>query len=159
MIHLKSFFVNVPEQGGSQIIAPGTPNPGVIHFVSPGKAGKLGVFRIETQKTAGNGKLSTSGLGSDTEAKEQVKVGFEYFKGNLSRIAANNQFSDHEFHLHFVDLQMSGNSHSSSLAALIASCSTLLAKPMQESMVVLGSITLGGVINCSRPCRLYAGRS
>ncbi len=143
----EEFFVNVPEQGGSQIIAPGTPNPGVIHFVSPGKTGKLGVFRIETQKTAGNGKLSTSGLGSDTEAKEQVKVGFEYFKGNLSRIAANNQFSDHEFHLHFVDLQMSGNSHSSSLAALIASCSTLLAKPMQESMVVLGSITLGGVIN------------
>lgn len=42
--------MNVPEQGGSQIIAPGTPNPGVIHFVSPGKAGKLGVFRIETQK-------------------------------------------------------------------------------------------------------------
>ncbi len=144
---LEEFFVNVPEQGGSQIIPPGMPNAGVIHFVSPGAAGKLGVFRIETQKTAGNGKLTTSGLGSDTEAKEQVKVGFEYFKGNLSRIAANNQYSDHEFHLHFVDLQMSGNSHSSSLASLIANCSILLGKPMQESMVVLGTMTLGGVLN------------
>lgn len=144
---LEEFFVNVPEQGGSQLIAPGIPNPGVIHFVSPGHSGKLGVFRVETQKTAGNGKLTTSGLSSDTEAKEQVKIGFEYFKGNLSRIAANSQFSDHEFHLHFVDLQMSGNSHSSSLASLIASCSALLNKPMQESMVVLGSMTLGGVLN------------
>lgn len=144
---LEEFFVNVPEQGGSQIIPPGMPNAGVIHFVSPGAAGKLGVFRIETQKTAGNGKLTTSGLGSDTEAKEQVKVGFEYFKGNLSRIAANSQYSDHEFHLHFVDLQMSGNSHSSSLASLIANCSILLGKPMQESMVVLGTMTLGGVLN------------
>lgn len=144
---LEEFFVNVPEQGGSQLIAPGIPNSGVIHFVSPGHSGKLGVFRVETQKTAGNGKLTTSGLSSDTEAKEQVKIGFEYFKGNLSRIAANSQFSDHEFHLHFVDLQMSGNSHSSSLASLIASCSALLNKPMQESMVVLGSMTLGGVLN------------
>ncbi|MPW36344.1 protease Lon-related BREX system protein BrxL [Vibrio sp. B1Z05] len=144
---LEEFFVNVPEQGGSQLIAPGIPNPGVIHFVSPGHNSKLGVFRVETQKTAGNGKLTTSGLSSDTEAKEQVKIGFEYFKGNLSRIAANSQFSDHEFHLHFVDLQMSGNSHSSSLASLIASCSALLNKPMQESMVVLGSMTLGGVLN------------
>nr|WP_301338948.1 MULTISPECIES: protease Lon-related BREX system protein BrxL [unclassified Vibrio] len=144
---LEEFFVNVPEQGGSQIIPPGMPNAGVVHFVSPGTAGKLGVFRIETQKTAGHGKLTTSGLGSDTEAKEQVKVGFEYFKGNLSRIAANSQYSDHEFHLHFVDLQMSGNSHSSSLASLIANCSILLGKPMQESMVVLGTMTLGGVLN------------
>ena len=143
----EEFFVNVPEQGGSKIIPPGIPHPGVIHFVSLGTNGKFGVFRIETQKTAGNGKLTTSGLGSDAQAKEQVKVGFEYFKGNLSRIAANNQFSDHEFHLHFVDLQMSGNSHSSSLASLIANCSSLLCKPMQESMVVLGSMTLGGIIN------------
>ncbi len=144
---LEEFFVNVPEQGGSRLIPPGVPNAGVIHFVSPGTNGKLGIFRIESQKTAGNGKLSTSGLGSDTEAKEKVKVGFEYFKGNLSRIAANSQFSDFEFHLHFVDLQMSGNSHGSSLASLIAYCSILLGKPMQESMVVLGSMTLGGVIN------------
>ncbi|WP_267490691.1 S16 family serine protease [Vibrio parahaemolyticus] len=33
------------------------------------------------------------------------------------------------------------------LAALIANCSTLLGKPMQESMVVLGSMTLGGVLH------------
>ena len=97
--------------------------------------------------TPGNGRHSTSGFGSDTSAKEQVRVGFEYFKGNLNRIAANSRFSEHEFHLHFVDLQTSGNSHSASLASLIASCSVLLNKPMQEQMVVLGSITLGGVVN------------
>lgn len=70
-----------------------------------------------------------------------------HFLSWYEEAAANNQYSDHEFHLHFVDLQMSGNSHSSSLASLIANCSTLLGKPMQESMVVLGSMTLGGVLN------------
>ena len=144
---LEEFFVNVPEQGGSHLIPTGLANPGVVHFVSEGTTGKLGVYRLESQMTPGNGKHSTSGFGSDTSAKEQVRVGFEYFKGNLNRIAANSRFSEHEFHLHFVDLQTSGNSHSASLASLVASCSVLLNKPVQESMVVLGSITLGGVVN------------
>lgn len=143
----EEFFVNVPEQGGSNLIPAGIANPGVLHFVSEGAAGKLGLYRVETQMTPGNGRHSTSGFGSDTSAKEQVRVGFEYFKGNLNRIAATSRFSEHEFHLHFVDLQTSGNSHSASLASLIASCSVLLSKPMQEQMVVLGSITLGGVVN------------
>ena len=144
---LEEFFVNVPEQGGSNLIPAGIANPGVLHFVSEGAAGKLGLYRVETQMTPGNGKHSTSGFGSDTSAKEQVRVGFEYFKGNLNRIAATSRFSEHEFHLHFVDLQNSGNSHTASLASLIASCSVLMNKPIQESMVVLGSITLGGVVN------------
>ncbi|WP_394186671.1 S16 family serine protease [Pseudoalteromonas tetraodonis] len=32
-------------------------------------------------------------------------------------------------------------------SALVACCSVLLNKPVQEQMVVLGSITLGGVVN------------
>lgn len=143
----EEFFVNVPEQGGAHLIPAGIPKPGVIHFVSEGALGKLGVYRLETQITPGTGKHSTSGFGSDTSAKEQVRVGFEYFKGNFNRIAANTKFSEHEFHMHFVDLQNSGNSHSASLASLVACCSILLKKPIQESMVVLGSMTLGGVVN------------
>ncbi len=57
-----------------------------MHFVDEGAAGKLGVYRIETQMTSGNRKHSTSGFGSDSSAKEQVRFGFEYFKGNLNCI-------------------------------------------------------------------------
>lgn len=144
---LEEIFVNVPEQGGSKLIPEGIGKPGVIHFVSAGMTGKTGVFRVETQITSGTGKYNVSGFGSDSKSKEQVRVGFEYFKGNLNRIAASSKFSDHDFQLQFVDLQTSGNSMLSSLPALIACCSTLLAKPMQESMVVLGGMTLGGVVN------------
>lgn len=143
----EEFFVNVPEQGGSNLIPAGISKPGVVHFVSSGVTGKLGVYRLESQITAGNGRHSTSGFGSDTSAKEQVRVGFDYFKGNLNRIAASSRFSEHEFHLHFVDLQSSGNSHSSSLSSLVSCCSILLRKPVQEQMVILGSMTLGGVVN------------
>jgi len=96
---LEEFFVNVPEQGGSNLIPKGIPKPGVVHFAGYGATGKIGAYRIESQMTAGNGKHSTSGLGSDSVAKEPVRVGFEYFKGNLNRISATTKFSDHEYHL------------------------------------------------------------
>ncbi|WP_309296811.1 S16 family serine protease, partial [Enterobacter hormaechei] len=45
------------------------------------------------------------------------------------------------------ELHSTGPSTTTSLAALIAFCSILLAKPVQEQMVVLGGMTLGGVTN------------
>lgn len=144
---LEEFFVSVPEQGGSELIPAGMPKPGVVHLVTQAESGMTGLYRFETQMTAGNGKHSVSGLGSSTSAKEAIRVGFDYFKGNLSRVSATAKFSEHEYHLHVVELHNTGPSTSTSLAALIALCSVLLAKPVQEQMVVLGSMTLGGVIN------------
>ncbi|MGH5203430.1 protease Lon-related BREX system protein BrxL [Klebsiella pneumoniae] len=144
---LEEFFVSVPEQGGSELIPAGMPKPGVVHLVTQGDSGMTGLYRFETQMTAGNGKHAVSGLGSNTAAKEAIRVGFDYFKGNLSRISAATKFSEHEYHLHVVELHSTGPSTTTSLAALIAFCSVLLAKPVQEQMVVLGSMTLGGVTN------------
>ncbi|WP_337028660.1 protease Lon-related BREX system protein BrxL [Pantoea eucalypti] len=144
---LEEFFVSVPEQGGSELIPAGMPKPGVVHLVTQAESNMTGLYRFETQMTAGNGKHSVSGIGSNTAAKEAIRVGFDYFKGNLSRISATAKFSEHEYHLHAVELHSTGPSISTSLAALIAFCSVLLAKPVQEQMVVLGNMTLGGVIN------------
>ncbi len=144
---LEEFFVNVPEQGGSKLIPEGMSKPGVVHMVTKGSSGQLGLYRFETQMTPGNGKHSTSGLGSNTPAKEAIRIGFDYFKGNLNRISATAKFSEHEYHLHVVELHNSGPSIKTSLAALIAFCSILMGKPVQEQMVVLGDMTLGGVVN------------
>ena len=75
-------FISVPEQGGGFLIPDGPLNPGVMHTVATGSGGHLGLYRIETQVTAGNGSLKMSGLGSNTAAKEAIKVGFDYFKAN-----------------------------------------------------------------------------
>ncbi len=144
---LEEFFVNVPEQGGSKLIPEGLPRAGVVHLVTQGSTGQLGLYRYETQMMAGSGKHSVSGLGSNTAAKEAVRVGFDYFKGNLNRISASAKFSDHEYHLHVVELHNTGPSTKSSLAALIAFCSILMNRPIQEQMVVLGEMTLGGFVN------------
>ena len=144
---LEEFFVNVPEQGGSKLIPEGATAPGVVHVVAPGNTGQLGLYRFETQMTAGNGKHNTSGLGSNTAAKEAVRIGFDFFKGNLKRISASAKFAEHEYHLHVVEHHNNGASTKSSLASLIAFCSILLKKPVQDQMVVLGDMSLGGVVS------------
>ena len=103
-----------------------------------------GVYRIELQVTAGSGKLAMSGLWNSTSAKEQVKMAFDYFKANASRISGSSKVLEHDFHLHVVDLQNTGVLRDLALASLVAFASGLLGRPTQGQMVVLGDMSLGG---------------
>ena len=136
-------FINVPEQGGGSLISDGPLNPGVMHTVATGGT-HLGLYRLETQVTAGNGTLKTSGLGSNSAAKEAIKVGFDYFKANAHRVSASIKPGDHDFHLHAVELHNTGPATAMTLAAFVALCSGVFGKPIQPQMVILGSMSLGG---------------
>ena len=142
--NLEEKFISVPEQGGSSLIPDGPLHPGVLHTVATGSAGHLGLYRIETQVTAGSGSLKTSGLGSNTAAKEGIKVGFDFFKANASRVSASIKPGDHDCHLHVVELHNTGATTSLTLSTFVALCSGVLGKPLQSQLVVLGSMSLGG---------------
>jgi len=139
-------FVSVKEQGGGFLIPEGPLNPGVLHTIATGTSGMLGLYRMETQVTAGGGSLKTSGLGSSAEAKESIKVGFDYFRANASRVSASIKPADHDFHLHIVELHNSGATGATTLATFVALCSGTLGKSVESQMVVLGSMSLGGSI-------------
>ena len=139
-------FISVPEQGGGSLIPDGPLNPGVMHTVATGSGGHLGLYRLETQITSGNGTLKTSGLGSNSAAKEAIKVGFDYFKANANRVSASIKPGDHDFHLHVVELHNTGPTSAMTLSAFVALCSGVFGKPIQQQMVILGSMSLGGNI-------------
>src|SRR2546428_3565255 len=84
---LEEKFISVPEQGGGALISDGPLSPGVMHTVATGSGGHLGLYRLETQVTAGGGGLKTSGPRSNAAAREAGKVWFDYFKRNASRIS------------------------------------------------------------------------
>lgn len=138
-------FINVPEQGGGALIPDGPLNPGVIHTVATGGS-HLGLYRLETQVTAGNGNLKTSGIGTSSSAKEAVKVGFEYFKANAHRVSVSIKPGDHDYHLHAVELHNTGPTNTMTLASVVALCSGVFGKPIQPQMVILGNMSLGGNI-------------
>ena len=139
-------FVGVPEQGGGNLIPDGALKPGVLHTVATGSSGHLGLYRFETQTTAGNGKLTTSGLGSNGAAKEALRVAFDYFKANVSRVSGGAKAGYHDFHLHSVELHNTGPTKTATLIGFVAFCSGILQKPVQGQLVVLGDMSLGGSI-------------
>lgn len=139
-------FISVPEQGGSSLIPEGQLKAGTLHTVSTGSAGMLGLYRLELQVTGGNGKLSLSGFGTSQNAKEPVKVAFDYFKANLTRVSGVAKAIDHDYHMHMVELHNTGPANALTIASFVCFCSGLIGKPIQGQMVVLGDMSLGGGI-------------
>ena len=139
-------FIMVMEQGGGSLIPESPLNPGSLHTVARGSGGHLGLYRLETQVTGGSGQLKLSGLGSNTAAKESVKVGFDFFRANAKQVQASVKTGDHDYHLHVVETHNTGPSRALTLAGYVALCSGLLGKPLEAQLVVLGSMSLGGSI-------------
>jgi len=137
-------FIMVEEQGGGSLIPEGSLSPGALYTVARGSGGHLGLYRLETQVTAGNGQLKLSGFGTNTSAKESVKVGFDFFRANATQIQASAKPADHNYHLHVVEAHNTGPSSALTLASYVALCSALLGKPVESQLVVLGTMSLGG---------------
>lgn len=147
-------FIAVPEQGGGHLIPEGPLKPGLLHTIGVGSGGHLGLYRLETQTTAGTGKFAVSGISSSGAAREALKVGFDYFRANLPRISGSSKAGEHDYHVHLVELQNSGPTPSIALAGMVAACSGVLAKPLQGQLVILGDMSLGGNI---KPVENLAG--
>ena len=139
-------IIRVPEQGGDTIIPEDPLNPGSLFTVGRGDAGHLGLYRLETQVTSGSGQLKISGMGSNTAAKESIKVGFDFFRANATQVQASLKSSDHDYHLHVVEAHNTGPSGALTLATFVALCSALTGKAVEPQLVVLGSMSLGGSV-------------
>lgn len=139
-------YVSVPEQGGGKLIPEGMGKPGHLYTVSHGKSGMLGVYKLEMQMTAGNGKFERTGIGSDREAKEAVDTAYRYLKANSRNISASISTTTKDYLLHVQDLTGIGMTKSLTLPAVVAICSVALHKPAISSAVVLGDLSIGGTI-------------
>lgn len=143
---LEESFVSVKEQGGGGLMPDEPSKPGFLHTIGLSSKGMPGLYRLELQVTKGTGKLATSGLWNSSSAKEQVKIVFDYFKANATRISGGSKVLEHDFHLHVVELQGTGLLTHLALPSLVAFSSGLLGRAVQNQMVVLGDMSLGGSV-------------
>ena len=140
-------FVSVPECGGGKLIPEGMLKAGHTYFVGRGNSGMIGTFKLEVESPSGHGKFNITGVGSDRETKEALNTAYNYFKGNKKNISVSIQVENVDYLLHIEDLQGVGASKDVSLAAYVAMCSSALKKPIQGSLVILGSMSIGGTIS------------
>lgn len=139
-------YVSVPEQGGGKLIPEGMCNPGQVYTVSQGKSGMIGVFRLESQILAGNGKFERTGIGSDREARESTNTAFNFLKANGNRISSSISTTTKDYIINYQDLQGIGMTGKLALPTLIAMCSIALGKPTLNSLAVLGEISISGTM-------------
>ena len=142
----EEFYVSVPEQGGGKLIPEGMCNPGQVYTVAQGKSGMLGVFRLESQMMAGNGKFERSGLGSDSKCKEATNTAFNFLKANSNRISGSISTTTKDYIINYQDLQGIGMTDKLALPTLIALSSVALGKPVASSLAVLGEISIAGTL-------------
>lgn len=143
---MSEHYVSVPEQGGGNLIPEGMGNPGQVYTVARGKSGMLGVFRLESQMLAGNGKFERTGLGSDSKCKEASNTAFNFLKANGMRISGTISTTQKNYIINYQDLQGIGMTDKLALPTLIALCSIALSKPTSSSLAVLGEISIGGTL-------------
>lgn len=143
---MDEIYVPVLEQGGGKIIPEGQMKPGHIHTIGQGSNGMIGVFKLETQVSSGNGKFSVTGLNSGKEPKESIVTAERFFKANSRSISPSIMVDTKDYVLHIQDVQGVGLVSSISIAALVSYCSASLDKPVLSQFCILGAFTIGGTI-------------
>lgn len=138
--------VSVPEQGGGKLIPEGMGKPGHVYVAGQSDTGMIGIYKLENQVVGGTGKFDKSGVGTHRGAKESLDTAFRFFTANSKSISNTISIKTKDFLMHVSDLQGIGLTDQLAVAELIGLCSGALEKPVQESTVVIGNMTVGGTI-------------
>jgi ATP-dependent Lon protease len=137
-------FVAVPEQTGGGLITPGQLDPGVTFTVGTDQAdGRLAIFRIEVQSAKGSGKLHITGAPSRA-IRDAIHTAHTYLKSQATRLGLSKNPNDYDMHVQLVNLMQSKEGSETGVAFFVGMVSALLSKPVLESLVVLGEMSIRG---------------
>lgn len=118
-----------------------------LYVVGQALTGMLGVYKLENQVVSGTGKFDKAGIGSIREVKESLDTEFRYFTANSKSVSSSISTKTKDYLMHLTDLQGIGLTAQVAIAELIGLCSGALEKPVQEGLVIVGNMTVGGTIS------------
>ncbi|MFC2108260.1 protease Lon-related BREX system protein BrxL [Candidatus Bipolaricaulota bacterium] len=139
-------FVRVPEMGGGELIQPGAMSPGSVYTIGRDvETGKLALFLLQTQISAGSGRLIPLGNLSKT-MKEGIKTADAYLKANLKNLGISRDPKSYDFSVQAINLQQAKEGAETAVAFFIAIVSGLLERPVRPELVVLGEMSVQGLL-------------
>lgn len=140
-------YVTVPETGGKSLIPEGELSPGTLHVIARNReSGMKGLFRLDVQRMAGNGKISDTGFGGGTGIRDELKEAINYLRSNLSRITQSAKFTDFEYHIKATDSNGINSPAGLELGIFLAITSAITGRSTVPQLAVLGSMSIGGTI-------------
>jgi len=139
-------FVPVPEMGGGTLIAEGGLPPGSVYTIGTDASDRrLALFLLQTQMNRGSGRIIPLGNLSG-KMKEAIKTADAYLKANLKNLGIDHDLKAYDFSVQAINLNQAKEGAETAVAFFIAMVSTILAKPVQDQTVVLGEMSVQGML-------------
>ena len=139
-------FVQLPESGGGQIIPTETMSPGTVYSIGlDAEDQKIALFLIQTQANKGSGRIIPLGNLS-ARMKEAIKVADAYLKANISDFGIEKDLKSYDFSIQALNLSQAKEGTETAVAFYVSMLSALLEKPVKEQTVVLGEMSVGGIL-------------
>jgi len=139
-------FVSVPEMGGGTLIAEGGLAPGSVYTVGTDASdNRIALFLLQTQMNRGSGRIIPLGNLS-SRMKEAIKTADAYLKANLKNLGIDHDLKAYDFTVQAINLNQAKEGAETAVAFFIAMVSSILAKPVQDQTVVLGEMSVQGML-------------
>ncbi|MHB0980219.1 MAG: protease Lon-related BREX system protein BrxL [Thermoleophilia bacterium] len=139
-------FVGVPELGGGTLIAEGGLPPGSVYTVGTDASDhRLALFLLQVQMNRGSGRIIPLGNLSNM-MKEAIKTADAYLKANLKNLGIDHDLKAYDFSVQAINLNQAKEGAETAVAFFIAMVSAILGKPVQDQTVVLGEMSVQGLL-------------
>ncbi len=139
-------FVNVPEMGGGSLIPEGQQAPGSVYTIGTDASdSRLALFLLQAQVNPGSGRIIPLGNLSKS-MKEAIKTADAYLRGNLKNLGITRDIDSYDFSLQAINLNQAKDGSETAVAFFISLVSAILEKPVLERTVVLGEMSVQGLL-------------
>jgi ATP-dependent Lon protease len=136
-------FVDVPEEGGRDLIPSDPLAPGSVYAISVGDEGKVGLYRLEGGISGGTGKLRIAG-GVDSTMRESFQRAFAHLQGRKKDFGISQMLDTTDFHVEAIDLLSNRVHCDAGVGFFVAIFSALQKRAPLPALVVLGDMSIQG---------------
>ena len=104
------------------------------------------LWRIQVAALPGSGKFQVVGITSKA-IRESARVAFDYLRTNAKRIGLDRDFSGYDVNIQIMSPSQGKDTEDLGMAFYVSILSAILERPTAASLVVLGQLSLHGVLN------------
>lgn len=141
------FFAECPELGAIRMIPEDPLPPGDVFSVGYDPTdGRMTLFRIQAVVFPGAGKFQVVGVTSKA-IRESAKMAFDFLRSTGKRLGLNQDVGSYDFNVQVMSPMHGKDTEDLGVAFYIAFLSALVNKSIMGGLVVLGQMSLHGVLS------------
>lgn len=140
-------FAECPELGAIRMIPEDPLPPGDVFSVGHDPTdGRMALFRIQAVVLPGSGKFQVVGVTSKA-IRESARMAFDFLRSNSKRLGLNQDIGSYDFNVQIMSPMQGKDTEDLGVAFYIAFLSALINKSIAGGLVVMGQMTIHGVLS------------